>query len=444
MTDPTPLLEAEADEGLVDDSRNRGVAFEESAPEGKVKSYFHSGLFSLQPSTAVVLPACFLAILCNTGLNPVLPTYQVSWFTECDLDSPECEPNYEEAQKWAGIFDSIQNLCAFCVVPQLGRVSDVIGRKPIIIFSSIFLWLPLLSLWVTNAESPLAYFSTTVICGIFGSSKSTYIGIWNAYIADVTSESNRRLHFGYLGSITGLSMLMTPLLNKLDLALHSNASFLKILTLCGVVNSIYILLVVPESLEKNRRNSFRRRKLFPTEMFKLMKRSRILPWVSLIMLLGTTPEFGVAEIGLIYLNDEYSLKKDEAKSFNSKYFAYLGCTTLVTQLLVVRLLDWLRIRNSSTIVLSQIGNCSHMLVYASLHLLPIWAVYLNSIPTSLGFLANIGFNSLIADRMGKGEVNTLSIGLSTCITYFNMLHSSMGSQWVVSVLFLGFLAFLGL
>src|SRR5690606_40373470 len=92
----------------------------------------------------------------------------------------------------------------FFVGPILGRISDRVGRRPIIFLS--LLGSAVGYFVIGFAETLTLVFVGRVICGITGANISTA----QAYIADITSKENRAKGMGLFGAAFGLGFILGP------------------------------------------------------------------------------------------------------------------------------------------------------------------------------------------------------------------------------------------
>lgn len=99
-----------------------------------------------------------------------------------------------------GIYSIMQFFCA----PVWGRLSDRVGRRPVILISLTASFTGYLLFAFTRSLSVL--FLSRVIAGAGGAS----IGTAQAYIADTTSEENRAKGMGLIGAAFGLGFILGP------------------------------------------------------------------------------------------------------------------------------------------------------------------------------------------------------------------------------------------
>ena len=146
------------------------------------------------------------------------------------------------------IYSAMQGLFA----PILGRLSDRIGRRPVLLLSVIGTAAGFLLMGVANSLALL--FLARVIDGITGGNISTA----QAYIADITPPSQRSRGMGLIGAAFGLGLILGPAIGGLLSHISLGAPFLFAACLASV-NAAAIYFFLPESLPPERRNVARER-----------------------------------------------------------------------------------------------------------------------------------------------------------------------------------------
>lgn len=174
-----------------------------------------------------------------------------------------------EAARYGGyvslLFASIQ----FFSMPVMGNLSDRFGRRPILLFSLAGLGCDFIVMGLAPNLSWL--FISRSISGVLSATYSTA----SAYIADVTPAEKRASSFGLVGAAFGLGFVIGPALGGViaEFAQHPptfvplplahflqqyvgfRAPFFAAATL-SLVNVLYGVFVLPESLPLERRRPF--------------------------------------------------------------------------------------------------------------------------------------------------------------------------------------------
>ncbi len=103
-----------------------------------------------------------------------------------------------------GLLISAYAFCQLIAGPILGRMSDTMGRKPLLIVSQIGTFIGFLILAASNTLWMV--FLSRIIDGLTAGNLS----LAQAYIADVTTPENRAKSFGVIGIAFGIGFLIGP------------------------------------------------------------------------------------------------------------------------------------------------------------------------------------------------------------------------------------------
>ena len=112
--------------------------------------------------------------------------------------------HFEADPATVGVLMAIYSLTQFIAAPVLGRMSDRLGRRPVLLWS---LGGAVLSyIWLGFADSLIMLF----LARAFGGFMAGNIGAAFAYIADVTTPENRAKGMGMIGAAFGLGFIIGP------------------------------------------------------------------------------------------------------------------------------------------------------------------------------------------------------------------------------------------
>jgi DHA1 family tetracycline resistance protein-like MFS transporter len=172
--------------------------------------------------------------------------------------------NTAAAAEVFGVFNTVWALMQFLFSPFIGALSDRFGRRPVILLSNFGLGLD----YVLMALAPtLAWlFVGRVISGITTASISTAY----AYIADVTPPERRAKAYGMLGAAFGMGFVLGPALGGVLGAIEPRLPFW-VAAAFSLVNALYGLIVLPESLAPDKRGEFAWRRANPIGSLKLLR-----------------------------------------------------------------------------------------------------------------------------------------------------------------------------
>lgn len=191
--------------------------------------------------------------------------------------------NYAYAAVVIGLFGTVWALMQFFWSPLLGMLSDRIGRRPVILISNGVTVID----YAIMALAPNLWwlFAGRVLSGI-ATSNMTAAG---AYIADVTPPEKRAAAFGVLGSAFGLGFVLGPAIGGLVGNVNPRLTFWAAAAF-ALLNTLYGLFVLPESLPRERRTTrLEWKRANPVGSLRLLRSHRELwglTWVNFITYLG--------------------------------------------------------------------------------------------------------------------------------------------------------------
>ena len=205
----------------------------------------------------------FITLLIDiTGWGIILPVVPklIGEFIHSDLS---------EAAKYGGWLGFAYAITQFIFAPIVGNLSDQYGRRPILLISLFGFAVDYMLL--AFAPSMGWLFFGRIIAGLTGASISTA----SAYIADISTDEDRTKNFGLIGAAFGLGFILGPVTGGLLGYYGSRFPFYAAALLC-MVNFLYGLFVLPESLDKDKRRSFDWKRANPIGTFNfLRKQSKI-------------------------------------------------------------------------------------------------------------------------------------------------------------------------
>jgi MFS transporter, DHA1 family, tetracycline resistance protein len=163
-----------------------------------------------------------------------------------------------------GVFGTAWALMQFFFSPVLGALSDSYGRRPVVLISNFGLGLD----YVLMALAPNLWwlFVGRVISGI----SSATVAASFAYITDVTAAEQRAAKFGMIGAAFGLGFVLGPALGGVLGAVDPRLPFWVAAGL-SLLNGLYGLFVLPESLPRKQRMAFEWRRANPVGSLKLLR-----------------------------------------------------------------------------------------------------------------------------------------------------------------------------
>lgn len=211
----------------------------------------------------------FLNFMGLTIIIPVIP-YIVSHFTT-------------HVALFVGLITSCGAFFQFLAGPTLGYLSDVFGRRPVVLFSLMGGVAGSILFGIGGALWML--FLGRIIDGLSsGDTPAMY-----AYVADVFKPHERGRYYGILGAAAGLGFMAGPAIGGLS-AQWSLSAPLFVAAAIGAANACWGYFAMPESLRRPAvRGSFRMSHLNPFTQFRIALTSftlRILFFTSFLFFIG--------------------------------------------------------------------------------------------------------------------------------------------------------------
>jgi DHA1 family tetracycline resistance protein-like MFS transporter len=202
------------------------------------------------------------------------------------------------ASEMVGVFATVWALMQFCFSPVQGALSDRFGRRPVILVSNFGLGLD----YILMALAPnlIWLFVGRVISGMCAASISTAF----AYIADVTPPEQRSARFGMLGAAFGVGFVVGPAVGGVLGALDPRLPFWAAAAF-SLLNGLYGLLVVPESLPADRRMPLAWRRANPVGSLMLLRTHRELYGLAAANFLAQMAHVALPTVFVLYAGYRY-------------------------------------------------------------------------------------------------------------------------------------------
>ena len=146
-----------------------------------------------------------------------------------------------------GILIASFSVMQFVFSPILGRISDKIGRKPILLLS-ILTSMASFGLFVL-ADSFLLLLISRLVAGL-----ATETAVAQAYIADVTSKKDRAEGIGKVGAAHGAGFIVGPAIGGFLSIYGFSAAGIAAIILTSI-NLLFVLFLLPESRTEERQKN---------------------------------------------------------------------------------------------------------------------------------------------------------------------------------------------
>ena len=236
--------------------------------------------------------------------------------------------DYAQAARWIGWFGFLFAAIQFFSSPVQGALSDRYGRRAVILLSCLGLGVDFLLMAVAHTLPLLLV--ARVVSGMFSASFSTA----NAYIADVTAPEKRAQAYGMLGAAFGIGFVVGPLIGGWLGGIGLRLPFWFAAGL-ALLNFIYGLLVLPESLPPQRRSArFDWSHANPFGALRLLRSYPQVLGLAAVMFLANLAHYVYPSVFVLFAGYRYGWGPVEV----SWVLALVGvCSILVNAVLVGRL-----------------------------------------------------------------------------------------------------------
>lgn len=233
-----------------------------------------------------------------------------------------------------GILMAIYSLMQFLFSPFWGKLSDKMGRRPILLIS--LLGSSLSYLFFAFSTTFWMLLAARSFAGFFGANISTAM----AYIADVTEQKDRSKGMGLIGAAFGLGFILGPaiggILSEIGLRLGDQPPFGIGFSALGAsiicfVNFLFAIKVLKESLTEEKKQHIQKRE----SRFALIKRFLFTKPQGVLLFLGFVSTFAFAHMEstlALFVKDSWGWGFTKA----SFAFAYVGIVSVFTQGFLIR------------------------------------------------------------------------------------------------------------
>lgn len=219
-----------------------------------------------------------------------------------------------------GLLVTSYSLMQFLTAPLWGRLSDRVGRRPVILLGLLGAFAAYLTYGLAGALWLL--FLGRIVAGIFGGN----LAAAQAYIADSTTGENRARGMGLIGAAFGLGFIFGPAIGG---ALSPFGFGVPALAAAGLAlaNGLWALIALPESLPPERRGRAARRRSRWRELRDAFSQPSLSPLLGLFFLIP---------FAFVGLESTFSLlskyRFDYMPSQVGYLFAYIGVLTTLIQM----------------------------------------------------------------------------------------------------------------
>ncbi|MDC7682301.1 TCR/Tet family MFS transporter [Asticcacaulis sp. BYS171W] len=294
---------------------------------------------------------------------------------------------------WLGLFGSMWGLMQFFASPVIGALSDRFGRRPVVLLSNFGLGADYLLMALAPGLGWLLL--GRLINGITSASISTAY----AYISDVTAPENRAKYFGLMGAAFGVGFVLGPLLGGVLGDIEPRLPFYVAAGL-SLLNFVYGLFVLPESLSPENRKPFSFRTAHPLGAAKFLMKNADLMRLALINLTVNFAHSALPTTFVLYAALRFNWGAKEV----GWTLAGVGiCSAVVQALLTGRVVKAVGEKKAMLL-----GLTFGVIGFLGYGLAPTWQAYILFVPLmSLWGLAGPSVQALMTSKVAPQEQGTL-------------------------------------
>ena len=212
------------------------------------------------------------------------------------------------------------SLMQFIFTPIWGRLSDRVGRRPMLILSLAASGVGYL-IWGFSASLPMLFLSRIV-----AGAGNANLAVAQAYIADVTTAENRARGMGLVGAAFGLGFVLGPAIGGAALSLGGSYQVAGLLAAgFSLLDLVLTFFLLPEP-EKRTQAGHERFSLEPDFYWKTLSTASLR--VPLAIFFISTFSFSLMEATLVLLTErQFSFSAAQ----NGWMFAYIGLVMVFVQ-----------------------------------------------------------------------------------------------------------------
>lgn len=321
--------------------------------------------------------------------------------------------NVSAASHTVGLLASLYSLMQFLCAPVLGSLSDRFGRRPVILSSLFGSGLDYLLL----AFAPTLgwFYLGRLVAGVTGAN----ITAASAYIADVSPPEKRAANFGIIGAAFGLGFIAGPALGGLlgNVGLRVPFFFAAAITL---LNWLYGLLVLPESLAPANRRAFSWGRANPVGSLVALRRYPVVWGLTGTYFLLNIAQFFIHSTWVLYTSYRYNWTSGQV----GLSLAIVGMAAAVVQgVLARRIVPALGERRSilAGLAISVLNMTGYGLAPKG------WMIYVILAVGSIGAVAGPALQGLISRSVAPNEQGAVSGALTSLGSVAGILGPPVGA-----------------
>jgi MFS transporter, DHA1 family, tetracycline resistance protein len=354
---------------------------------------------------------------------PVLPTYAEKFGADPTM---------------VGILLASYSLMQFFFTPFWGRLSDKVGRRPILLTSLVASAVGYL-IWGVADTLPMLFLSR-LVAG-FGNAN---LAVAQAYISDVTTEENRAKGMGLIGAAFGLGFVLGPAIGGLASPWGLN-TIGYLAAACSLIDLVLTFFMLPEP-EKRSQAAHERYSVEPNFYLKTLSNDKLK--ASLLIFFISTFAFANMEATLVLLTEK---QFHFSAAQNAWMFFFIGIVMVFVQGGLIGRLSK-RFGEKKLIVAGSVLVAAGLLLTPATTEIPVLyaALFLLAIGSGINTPSNQSMLSKLSDKgqvggiMGVGQsLATLGRIIGPIAGGYAFGHLGLGAPYVIGAVAMLVVALLG-
>jgi DHA1 family tetracycline resistance protein-like MFS transporter len=274
----------------------------------------------------------FLAYVPLYIIGPFIPQIQQDFWAgkNCILASkndPICEQALATSAIVMAVIIAIISILNVIISPAFGRLSDTVGRKPILLLGVIMNTLITVSLFLHekyNVTLYLYYVSYFI-------SRLSPGGIELSYLSDIIDVKYQMNSFSLLIGIKAIVQIIIPLI------IFNFSQYIIFTSLCvwKCIHILYFVIFIKESLIEEKKVPFPDsiKEYLPNHRLEILTRTPLLKYLSIIVVLYYSTLFGISDIEFLFIKDKFNITTNNLSIIST----ITGTTSIFIQFILLPL-----------------------------------------------------------------------------------------------------------
>jgi len=308
---------------------------------------------------------------------------------------------------WYGVVAFAFGFANFFGSPILGALSDRYGRRPVLLLGFTGL---ALSFFVTGLATALwMLIAVRLVSGALQANAA----VAQAYVADISAPEERAKRFGMIGAMFGMGFILGPVMGGLLGGINLHLPFFVAGGL-AIVNALYGIFVLPESLPVERRKPVDWRKANPVSALKALRDLQGVGMLVAVIGLASLAQFVMHTTWVLYT----SFKFGWGPTQNGWSLFAVGVMSVLVQGGLIRV----ALRHFSAQRIAVVGLVSSSICFALWGAATEgWMMYAVVVLNVFGFMAATAIQTLVsnaADQHSQGKTMGAVASLNSLTAVF--------------------------